>query len=1450
MPDINPHHAFLRQRLPGWAHHANQENWQHLRQSLHAASTEAIPGAPVAQHLAVLASQAQLRRSRDALHHLLKPLQGVMAFAEPLLSARLKDAFGLEVDVIRSTLTPVTTNIGGLLTGRDITGPTASLLQYALHNFSGIYLDPPSAIRDARGQALAISGLAFAAECRRLDLGRRYQDHLDALLVYGEQARQVRNAFEQVSKDQLRLDLLLAHGQKRLSDAGKSTLDHLLAGSKSLKLGTQPVHCWSLSLFGIALHDVWVLAPTESEAERIAQVSAQLSTPLALFNPLSIFSPRQGVLDRHRLRTVGPVLLCLPGTSHAVQQYPSLQALQRALKDKLCNAQFRAVFMRFVPLEQRAHFASVLKRTLAANAAADAHWPVPAFANLHVKRQLIKGELFNHEQTAQLNRLRNEARLLAVPTADVDDKAREVLLQGLEDLGLNFLNLAAFFVPGLGQVMMGVFAAQLLYSAFEGVEAWEDGDIDTALAHLQSIALNVAVAGGLAVAGGVAGKLVNGQWLESLLRVQRADGSPRLWQPSLASYRSDIRLPEGLRANAMGQYVADGKYYIRLDGELFEQQLDPASRQWRIVHPQDPGAYQPPLLHNNQGAWRHVYERPLQWSRATLLRRLGHPVEAYSDQQLSEAAWISGTSEDTLRRVHVQHEQPPELLLDCLERLQAANTSNAEVDRLGDITFDDAFAKHYAGPPAGVSTLQLALPRALEGLYQPRLANDDCERLVFACLKRLPGWPDSLRLELRRGNPDGPLIAQVGPRQASEHRVLVKAAEYRHAHGWRAYRTGMPLAESSSNRYQAILDALPDADRQALALQAGDGDQLGRRILGLTQANRDQLSQWLWSYEPGWSDSIGLRGGAPMSYGPTSPSTSLMARYWALYPRSSQAQMRAAMEGWRAANVEPTAALQRLEMQLQRLRNNLQRWAIDNPQRQEAIPNLIEAWQRMHSSPTAQGQPVFALYLDELNLVGADLDGLAQLEPGIFAHVQLLSLDFNPLGQLPGGFTQHFPRLRNLSVRGSQLSEVPQGLGEQLVSLELGDNQLAWTARDQARLATYPNLQHLYLDNNPIASAPNFGGHLYLRHLTLSGCGLTELPGGLENLQAPTLIDLSNNLLTHLPEHFDPPRAVGHALQLELNPFTEETALQIQRYFTDNRVDLLVSQDAYSDLLFQASDDQVLLWERLQVPQRLDFVRRLRELYDSFSYLLAPATTRRRLWRILQVVETQPPVDEWLAQYAGGARILLLEDMVDGVLALSGNDHRQLGRNLLQVMQRRTWRQAIQEHVERQTPLEDAQFAPRAQRLEALYYWTLRQLAEDPTMIIAQTPLPAEALATDSIQITLQQLPADWVEQLHQQLLALTPDSDAGVEAVLRRNEQHQYLNRDWTTYLRLHFAERFDELGDELNQRLQAVQQEIANPGERLLNEQLIRRRHEAEEHQLLSELTQLVYRDSPNEE
>lgn len=47
-------------------------------------------------------------------------------------------------------------------------------------------------------------------------------------------------------------------------------------------------------------------------------------------------------------------------------------------------------------------------------------------------------------------------KTIAVPTAEVDANARNERLKYWFDLGMNVLNVAAFFVPGLNTVMLGV----------------------------------------------------------------------------------------------------------------------------------------------------------------------------------------------------------------------------------------------------------------------------------------------------------------------------------------------------------------------------------------------------------------------------------------------------------------------------------------------------------------------------------------------------------------------------------------------------------------------------------------------------------------------------------------------------------------------------------------------------------------------------------------------------------------------------------------------------------------------------------------------------------------------------------------------------------------------------------------------------------------------------------
>lgn len=60
----------------------------------------------------------------------------------------------------------------------------------------------------------------------------------------------------------------------------------------------------------------------------------------------------------------------------------------------------------------------------------------------------------------------NQRHVAGRPTGVVDREAWIERLQHYAEWGMNLLNVAAFFVPGLGEMMMGVTAVQLGYEVF------------------------------------------------------------------------------------------------------------------------------------------------------------------------------------------------------------------------------------------------------------------------------------------------------------------------------------------------------------------------------------------------------------------------------------------------------------------------------------------------------------------------------------------------------------------------------------------------------------------------------------------------------------------------------------------------------------------------------------------------------------------------------------------------------------------------------------------------------------------------------------------------------------------------------------------------------------------------------------------------------------------------
>ncbi|MBS7675375.1 hypothetical protein KIN13_18355, partial [Vibrio cholerae] len=66
------------------------------------------------------------------------------------------------------------------------------------------------------------------------------------------------------------------------------------------------------------------------------------------------------------------------------------------------------------------------------------------------------------------------------------------------------------------------------------------------------------------------------------------------------------------------------------------------------------------------------------------------------------------------------------------------------------------------------------LVRAYAGLRREAIATADTRRLALHTLQTLPGWPSTLRLEVRDGRVDGALLDSIGFETASEKKYLVK----------------------------------------------------------------------------------------------------------------------------------------------------------------------------------------------------------------------------------------------------------------------------------------------------------------------------------------------------------------------------------------------------------------------------------------------------------------------------------------------------------------------------------------------------------------------------------------------------------------------------------------------------------------------------------------------------
>ncbi|WP_054885436.1 leucine-rich repeat domain-containing protein [Pseudomonas sp. NBRC 111130] len=1181
LTDAVPHAELISAQLPLWARHITPQHWQAMRRSqrVEAFDQDWYNNAAPDLRESVTASHARLQSAQAALASSLKGLKQISEFAEPLLQTRLAEA-GFTASLHGSELLRVERTWTWSVSGYLYSHRRDPLLQAALQNFaddetftreSAIALSdkihvtritvdgraptgpqtPPGhfllASERYEVERLALTPEAFAQLCRELDLGGAYQAHLQQCFA----APQAREQAIAVRRDRLRLAADVAYLRHALSGATRDQVDKLLQGGD--------VPCWQLALFGIVLHEVMLIDAGSSGW-----------------------------------------LLYLPDDSPALHLCTDVDAIHQLLVELLKAPENRQRLHPYLSQADQPRMLDLLQQNLDETRAAD----------LHPTLQAINGKPFDFYQDQHLARLKSAAEQIAVPTAVADAQARAKRIAAWESLGLDVLNLAAFFIPSVGTVMLAVTACQLLGEVYEGYEAWHEGDRHQALQHLEAVGLNLAVIGGLATAGRVVPKLFSSPLLESLQEVRCSDGRDRLWQPDLLPYRSPQVLPEGLPANAQGQYLQGDRHYIRMDGQLYEQRFDPHIQQWRIVHPEAADAYQPPLEHNGQGAWRAAHEQPQAWPFTVLARRLGEDYAAFTPAQLELAGQICGVDAARLRLVHLEGRPAPALMLDTLGRM------SGEPLELIQNEAEPLLQRHREWP----------LVRALEGLLVHQQGTTDSERLLLSCLDDMPQWPADLRLELRAGSPQGPLLDSSGSSLAGTVCRVIKSAR-----GYEADLGERPApAPQDQDLCRAVEQALPGAWRKALGISTTDGNTLRQRVVAWTEPRRTELLQRLWGAGARrQSARTGLRGGRRTL--PSGPylQVPLASRYRRLYPASTDEEFLSAMDDWQQQGRSPAAEMRNLEQRLEALRRDLGEWARPDPhyphRRQQAVTPIINAWRRISRLRLGQDAMVYSLDLARLDLEDRDLASLAL--PDDFTHIEHVSLQGNRnLSLLPAEFYERFPRLKRLLLSHCRFARLPRLANPQALAwLDLDNNRITWDDSAQQMFDQFTNLGVLDMGGNPLLRAPDLSRMPRLFTLFLDNCALTELPRGLESITiTPVTLDLAGNQLQQLPANFRVSQPVAQAMRLESQWLSSRMLEEVEAYNAAHQVDLLVDESDYDEFFRGAGPHEEALWQRLPLQYRRD----LRSLLDLEPFTSRPRRARTEFWRRLTAIDHNPQLRE------------------------------------------------------------------------------------------------------------------------------------------------------------------------------------------------------------------------------
>ena len=618
-----PANDFVAEHLPDWLKRATPQQLKTLRAS-------------VTAHLASQARMAALVQRIIPLGHYAKNK------LEPALSKALGVALDLDTAVWREARLVVSSRpfdpiLGLLPPDFSVRFSHMPLLQKLLQNFTdGETFAEQTAVLEALpapgGPAnILTSNISdLVATCRNVDVGATYQVHLASLLN-----QDFVNTLAQDKRLELALAAELAALQGHLDEADLGMLREVGQGRVA-----QHGRGWNVAVKGLMILGCRV----------DGGIVFELSEPARRQSDFPYGPP-------NRLRAV---IVYLPkAKGRPLQRFDDWDAVNQMLVEAVAGGTNPGALDQRIALNERARYKALLSKRLSDDK-----------PDLQPTGVTARGDVFSDLADWHVRRVKEDARFLAVPNAQIDTAASSKRLADLEAVGLGIVNLAGLLVPAIGAVLLAGMAGELLSHVYEGVSDWSQGHQHEALEHMMEVAVSVALSGALVLGAHTARSL----FVEALEPVNTQQGLQRLWQNRLEPYRK-ASAGMMLRERPDGLFEGDDNDWWHNDGAFYAVRRD-RTNTWRLLHLEQSEAFGPALRSNSERGWWLSLDRPREWQgSANLLTRLWPAARAVDAGRVAQILQVAAFDEARLRTLLIEHRPLPVALRDTLERfaVQAQN---------------------------------------------------------------------------------------------------------------------------------------------------------------------------------------------------------------------------------------------------------------------------------------------------------------------------------------------------------------------------------------------------------------------------------------------------------------------------------------------------------------------------------------------------------------------------------------------------------------------------------------------------------------------------------------------------------------------------------------------------------------------------------------------------------